>query len=340
MTTVLCVVRHTIRGRHNPQCTDPECRGCHPATATPGIHACTHHELDTRAAIRDLPALWADLADTRRSPGLTDGGRGTGDPEACPRCDQGLPCDTPHRTGHEALSPARIAARAHIRRTLTAWCRTIHHDLAVDIPPAPPATIRWMSHYVAVNTGRILATRTHAGRLITDLLGTTDPVGHGWQPGLTAYRALLDTRTPTGVRVQCPRCTAWVRLDGDRDIIRCPGILDTGGPCPEWGTIEHWRRLVAGDADQPMTAPELVEWLDRHHRYRTSVDVIYQWSSRGTRHGKLTRVDTTVPGEHQPDACPGTLDAPCAGCLPGPPRFDPVRAAELVMLIRSRRNAG
>lgn len=318
MSVVLCVAWHTVRGQHLERCDDPSCRGCLPAKASRGMHVCTGHELDVRDAVRDLPALWADLGDTRRSPGYSDGaGRGAGDPEACPQCDAGLPCDIPHRTGHEALSPARIAARSAIRATLVAWCRLLDEDLGVRLPAAPPDTVRWMAHHLAVSLGRVLANAELAERLVADMLGAQAD-GDGWEPGLMAHRQLIDSRRPpAGVRVQCPACESWVRLSDD-DVIRCTGTLDDGSPCSEWGTIEHWRQLVAGDADHPMTGPELVAWLGKHHRYRCTEETLRQWASRGTRFGKLTRVGEDDEGR--------TL-------------YDPVRAAELVMLGRSR-NAG
>ena len=316
MSVVLCVAWHNVRGEHLDRCTDTTCGGCLPAKASRGMFVCTRHELDVRELVRDLPALWADLGDTRRSAGAGPGGRGAGDPEACPRCDEGMPCDTPHRAGHEALSPARIAARHAIRSTLVAWCRLLDEDLGVTLPREPPNTVRWMAHHVAVNVGRILASAVLAEALVAEMLGRYD-ADDTWVPGLAAHRRLLDTgRRPAGVRARCPACESWVRLRDDDAVIRCTGTLATGEPCPEWGTIEHWRRLVVGqDLDRGMTAPELVEWLATHHRYRASEDVVRQWASRGTRFGRLTRVGEDDEGR--------TL-------------FDPVRAAELVMMIRGR----
>jgi len=80
-------------------------------------------------------------------------------------------------------------------------------------------------------------------------------------------------------------------------------------------TIEHWRQLVP-DTDRPMTGTELVAWLATHHRYRTTEEVIRQWASRGTRWGKLTRTGQDEQGRAL---------------------YDPVRAAELVMMMRGVR---
>lgn len=186
-----------------------------------------------------------------------------------------------------------------------------------------------MGHHVAVNAGRILTNPAHAWQIAVDLHGWRD--ADGIHPGLTDHRRLTDAdRRPHGVRVRCPACDSWVRLRDDDTIIRCPGTLTTGEPCHEWGTLDHWRKLVP-DADQPMTAPALADWLWTHHRYRATPETIRQWASRGSRWGKLTRIETTLDGEHA-DGCvaPG-----CPGCLPGPARYDPVRAAEIVMMIRA-----
>lgn len=316
LTVVLCVAWHTVHGEHLPQCTDHSCTGCLPAKATRGLHVCTGHELEVRRNVRDLPGLWADLGDTRRSAGGDHGGRGAGDPEACPRCDNGQPCDVPHRSGHEALSPARLDARHAIRSTLVTWCRLLHEQHLAPLPAHPPNTVRWMAHHLAVNVGRILTRETLAELLVADLLGAwipdDDEAGRTWRPGLAAHRALLDVHRPAGVRVRCPACESWVRLRDDDTITRCTGTLADGSPCTEWGTVEHWRTLVAADAGRPMTAPDLVDWLWRTQRYRVSEDTIRQWASRGTRHGRLTK----AAGED------------------GIERFDPVRAAELVMLLR------
>lgn len=317
MTVVLCVAWHTIRGEHLDRCADTTCPGCLPARASRGLHVCTPHELDVRELVRDLPGIWADLGDTRRSVGTGPGGRGAGDPEACPRCDAGQPCDIPHRAGHEALSPARIAARSSIRATLVTWCLLLEEDLGVHLPPAPPNTVRWMAHHLAVNVGRVLAHEHLAERLVAELLGHQDDDGT-WHPGLAAHRRLLDARQrPAGVRVQCPACESWVRLRDDDAVIRCSGTLPTGEPCGEWGTIEHWRKLVAADSDRPMTAAELIVWLDKHHRYRVDEPTIRQWASRGTRWGKLGKLGTDDEGRSL---------------------YDPVRAAEIVMMIRGRYN--
>jgi hypothetical protein len=190
-----------------------------------------------------------------------------------------------------------------------------------------------MGHHVAVHVGLILASTRHAWTLHADLHGFSDSDGAWWPGVMDATRLLDGGRGKRGVRVQCPSCGAWVLLHDDDQEIRCWGSMPDGAPCQEWGTLDYWRALVVPEADRPMTAVELVDWLWRHHRYRATPETIWQWASRGTRWGRLTRVETLLPGEHTQDC----RDPACTGCLPGPARYDPVRAAQIALDIQAHR---
>lgn len=227
MTHTPCVVAHPVPGRHADACTAQNCPGCLPALATTGLLVCSWHERRVRGGLRDLPGLWADLGDPRKStqPGSGRGGDSGGSPML--------------------ISDTRRAARSAIRALLVSWCLVLTDDYALT---TPPDTIRGMAHHVAVQAGRLLASH-HADQLCHDIDTATREAWRLARPG--HHR---------GIRVACPTCGHRVALrPDDHGDVRCT-------ECGEHGDIRWWRAQLAPKVDEPMPAGEIITWMVEHHR--------------------------------------------------------------------------
>lgn len=153
--------------------------------------------MQTRDALRDLPALWADLGDTRR--GQPIGRR-------APAAERTL-----------ALSDAARQARSAIRASLVAWCLIMADDYGLSLPPD---TVRAMAGHVATQAGRLLASTEHADQLAHDMITAASEARRLAYP-------VVSVTVEHG-------CGARVRLDSDPDVItRCPGCAEAGN-APWW----------------------------------------------------------------------------------------------------------
>lgn len=250
-TRALCVVGHTIPGRHLDGCPIADCPGCLPAIAADGLQVCAWHERRTRDGLRDLPGLWADLADPRRSRTTTNGPTGR---------DNGSPM---------LIDDARRQARSAIRMLLVAWCITLRDDYHLR---EPADTVRACAHHVAVHAGRLLASE-HADQLVHDI-----------ESAVREARRLAHPRPRLGVTVPCPSCGHRVALAPDqRDDVTC-------AECGETGDIRWWRTQLAPGIDEPMHSEALCAWLLEHHRIALTRTALRQMAARGqiTRAGKDT----------------------------------------------------
>ena len=234
-----CVRDHLVPRAHLDGCQDEACDGCKVATAADGLQVCAWHERRVRDGLRDIPGLWADLGDPRRAkvaPG--------------PRGDDGPPL---------LIADDQRQARSAIRLLLVSWCKVLADDWGLTLPAD---TVRAMSHHVAVQAGRLLASE-HADQLVSDIEGA---VGEAWR--------LARPGRVVGVRVPCPSCARPVRLDPEADTIRCP--------CGEWGDLTWWRgALQVSDPPGALTLRELVEWLAIAHRIRVTTKTVDSWARRG-----------------------------------------------------------
>ena len=261
MTHTPCVLAHPIPGRHLDACTDTDCRGCLPATATTGLLVCAYDERRARDGLRDAPGLYADLGDPRTSTRPRTGSSGS---------DSGSPM---------LLSPERITARDNLRRFLVTWCMILEDDYALTMPAD---TVRAMAHHIAVQTGRLLADADHAEQLVAEMWGHTDDDGNRYEGRIAYAWRLARPGTRGGVTVACPSCGNRVRLrpDADQDV--------TCTECGEHGDIRWWRAQLAPKVDEPMHSAELLTWLDEHHRIKVTDVNLRVMANRGqiTRVGK------------------------------------------------------
>lgn len=136
--TLLCVSPNCrLPGRHTDDCTDPECRGCHPARAADGLQLCLH--CGDRIATDAVKAAATD-------PALLLALTPTGEPGA--RGDH----------GGLTLSDAAVEARTNLRAVLTSWCRMIAEERGITLPhDGQPMTLgayvathaRWLAAHPA-----------------------------------------------------------------------------------------------------------------------------------------------------------------------------------------------
>jgi hypothetical protein len=171
-------------------------RGCtfpddNPRPAAPGLWVCLRCEHQVRAALRDLPGLWADLGDTRRGKRLDN---------SAPSAEKPPP-----------LSDDARNARSAIKAALVAWCFILDEDFGMSLPAD---TVRAMAHHVAVQTGRLLASE-HADQLVHDVV--------------TAAREARRLAYPvSSLTVECS-CGCRVRIDQDPDVrTTCAGCGEAG----------------------------------------------------------------------------------------------------------------
>jgi hypothetical protein len=249
--SALCLLDHLVPGRHRDGCTEQACTGCVPALAAAGILVCSWHENRARSGLRDLPGLYADLGDPRRSPAPSQGTR---------RSDSGaaLPLDDHRRH-----------TRSSIRSVLVWWCQVLagRDPETVGDPrfvwTLPPDTVTAMAHHIATKTGFILATEW-ADQLVHDITTVTSD----------AWRLARPGRRPA-ITVPCPICAHRVPLrPNDAGDVTCT-------ECGEHGDIRWWRHQLAPNIDAPMPAPQLCTWLLEHHRIRTAEPTLRTWAHRG-----------------------------------------------------------
>jgi hypothetical protein len=129
-----CATGCTIRDQHIPDCATDECGGCVPRLAATGLEVCASCESKATIACDELPQLWADLAERPRTAGVSTYGGSSGDPEACPDCDAGLPCPRSHRDTPSPLAQEAIEARSTIRAHLVTWCHVLEQTHRITLP--------------------------------------------------------------------------------------------------------------------------------------------------------------------------------------------------------------
>ena len=156
--TRTCVTGCTLPGQHSTDCPGDDCRGCLPAAAAHGSLACPVCADRAAALLPELADLWADLAvPARLRPTHHPRPRGGGNPEACPDCDTGAPCTRRHSEGPAPISPARVAARDRIRRTLDRWCVEValRYHVHRPAPAQVAATTRVLAHHGSIQAAGI-----------------------------------------------------------------------------------------------------------------------------------------------------------------------------------------
>lgn len=250
-----CASNCTLPRRHLDDCRDTAaCRGCLPARAADGSRVCPGCERRVRESLRILADVYADLADTRRGAGPGRmGSSGPLQPEACPRCDRGEPCDVRHREAAPPLSEARLRARSGMRVDLVAWCTLLEEDFGLTLPTGEVSA---MAHHVSVQAGRLLASE-FAARLVTD-------ARRWWDAQRVAYPSRPD---PT---ILC-QCGGRVRVDMEE--------LMTCRTCGAWGAWDWWRGVLV-EPPAEMTAQDLMDWLLTEHQLAVNYATLRSWRIR------------------------------------------------------------
>jgi hypothetical protein len=155
-----------------------------------GSWVCGRCETDTRRGLRELPGLYADLADPRRGHPARIGGHSADPPQV--------------------ISDEARQTRSAIRACLVAWCLILAEDYAVTLPAD---NVRAIAHTIAVHAGRLLNSE-HADQLVHDITAAASEARRIAYPGRH-----LTIACPCGGRVtvdpdyamQCRQC----RLIGD-----------------------------------------------------------------------------------------------------------------------------
>ena len=246
----LCVVGHTVPGRHTSDQCETDCTGCLPAAALPGLQVCGWHERRVLDALRDLPGLWADLADPRRSRPTSAGSSS----------DTGSPM---------LISDDARTARSAIRMLLASWCLILRDDYGLR---EPADTVRAMARHIAVQAHRLLGSE-HADQLCADLLGHQTDDGMQYEGAAPRARRLANP-SPPRQRIRCG-CGQWVTLVTDHDEYMT---------CRHCGTeaVLKWWIKQAPAPDRPLTLRELVDWLLIHHGHAVTISQLRQWAQRDT----------------------------------------------------------
>jgi hypothetical protein len=243
-----CVRGCTIRGLHLDACAEAACDGCLPARPAPGLWVCERDEKRVREFLRDMPALWADLA--QPIPGRRAGG-------------------TPKVDGLEL----HLHTRHAIRACLVAWCIVLHEDYGMTYPAD---TVRAMAHHVSVQAGRLLDSE-HADQLVHDvehLYGTAWALARPSSGSTFTIECECGARVPIDtepdVMIRCPNrdcgeagvLSWWI----EHSAPPVDFVTIKGAPDVLWGTyrlrvteamVEHWatRGKIAPsgveDADGP-----------------------------------------------------------------------------------------
>lgn len=338
---------HLLRGVHGGTCPGDTCEGCAPAPALPGLLVCGEDLDAVRAALRDFPRLWAELAE--QTTVRAAGGAPAGD-------------------GSAQVLPPAVQARSLIRATLATWCRVLETDHGIAVPDETLIRRRttldvaeveferdvalhaWRRHpsdrpgradhhrRAAEHAARaaelrnrragdvdvIDALRDHLDRHLHTLLGD-GRTGRESQftHAQTFAEDVLDVRNRARnianprrgvVPIPCS-CGAVVHLDVDRErTYRCPG-------CGTTGTLDEWRRWEAPDASEALPLSRLPGWLARGYGIEVTVKQLRNWRDRGA----ITPLECCLP--------PGGLGPHRPGCTQ---LFDP----NAVLLIARHRLEG
>lgn len=219
-----------VTGDHAPAITaelDRTCTGCLPRAATHGL-VCQRCDERTRASLRELPDLHAELLEaTGRGPGT--GGSGGG---AAP-----LPVD-----------PDAVEARARIVEVLREWTLTLAAQRRITAPEAT-APVERLAHLVAVHTGWLLERPAHADQLVHDIAA------------LDRHVRPLARRGGSGAgpRALCTCGQGRLALDrpDDDGRVRCPA-------CGRTDTIDGWRTALEPEAGRLLKLHEIRDWLHAH----------------------------------------------------------------------------
>jgi hypothetical protein len=246
--TQLCLAAGCrIRQRHHNDCNKPDCEGCIPRLAAPGLYLCDYHTTRIATDALRCAELYDELETVLASP-ETHGEHTTGTPE--------------HGT---AVNQAAVDARTEIRHTLAAYTRMVAEERGIHLPPD---TVTAVGAYLATHH-QWLAAHPTAADCSAEL---SELRRKAWK---VAY--------PTGARVfavgSCPQCNQPIRVvlrDSDSLL---PSVLVCDGD-HQW-PADQWRQLRKR-SDRYHSAREIAEThhlamaevyrLASEHRWRRTED--------------------------------------------------------------------
>lgn len=278
VTPSLCEAACAARGRHAPDCPDPdECPGCLRRLAADGVRLC---EVHTERLIEDLieaPRLYADLGAVlvHATPG---GERAAGSATAGPVPDEDV-----------------MEARGAIRSALIRLTRTIVDERGVRAPLATRDGRTYVDTRVPALAGFCvphaiwLAAHRDAGRW-ADMLheATRGKVRTMAYPSgsdrLYVGECPIIVAAPDGERV----CGTRLYQLPDEPLITCTG-------CATSETIEQWQRWLVGEARGTADVFALSAHLALLWMRPVDPALIRQWSHRGRIH-PVMRADP-APGD-------------------------------------------
>ncbi len=246
--TRLCIVGHDVPGLHREGCPIEGCAGCMPAVAVSDLQVCGWHERRILDGLDELPGLWVDLADPRRSKPL--GGvrsASTGSPML--------------------ISDDARHARSAIKALLASWCLVLAEDYAMRVPAD---TVEAMAAHVRQHAPRLLNSE-HADQLCADLLGHVDEDGDRYEGAAHLARRLAHPSPAARQRIRCD-CGDWVRVDPDQ-VMTCR-------TCGTWGVLGWWMARAEVPSG-PMTLRELADWLLAYRGLNVPHHTLRTWADRG-----------------------------------------------------------
>ena len=273
--------QHWVHADGEPGC--PTCDGCLPRPPADGSAVCVSCDTTARRVLNHVADTWVDLAEKPAAGSIVSGGGAAGDPEACPDCDTGQPCDRSHRDTPTVLDEDRIWARWSIRAHLVAWCEILRDTRHITLPNE--ADIAATTRFLAAHESAMAAQE----RLAADLCGL--PRANGTPPdraGVAVHKAAEYSRHRAAARARGDRETG-------RDIIHA--------------LAEHITRHLDPLLADPDTARPLLDDLRECE----------QLGRRYANHTRNTTTRITCPACTErvtPDrSVPGLLRCPACGTL-------------------------
>jgi hypothetical protein len=273
--------------QHRALC--PNCTGCLPRLAAPGLQVCPGCERAAGEALAELPDLWVDLAERPRLAGVSKAPTTEG--------------DTP-----DPMGDARRDARSAIKAALVFWCVILEETHSITVPDetriaqTTRSIAAWHSdmsrrsrengqaeeahrHAVAAaaarddrETGRdiLRAICEHITRHLDTLLAGDDAEQLVSQVKGARHgaRGLAFASRGAAVRVRCA-CGKHIPLDASSSL-----AVTTCRTCHASGDRDWWVTHNAPPAPAPKTLPDLFDWLTAQNLHLT-LRQVRGWADAG-----------------------------------------------------------
>jgi hypothetical protein len=287
----------------------PNCPGCLPRLAAPGLAVCPGCERAARDGLAELPDLWVDLAERPRLAGVSKAPTSEG--------------ETP-----DPMSDPRRQERSAIKAMLVSWCLTLAEDHRIGVPnEAGIAAVTrrlaaWHSDQARQNRdAALLLAMPTIGPLVRDPEGAAvlkleearharaaqaarddretgrdilraicehitrhadrllsgehaEQLVSDLKGARSGARGLVFTSRGAAVRVRCT-CGEQVALDASSSV-----AVTTCRTCGASGDRAWWVTHTAPDALEPMPLPELHGWLTGQGLHLT-LRQVRRWADAG-----------------------------------------------------------